>query len=545
MKHAVVLIGTVITIYLLELVFAGILSAGPLTPQEKRGKQIYLRGTSPSGQQIMAAFGTAVEVPAITLPCANCHGFDGEGRPEGGAIPSNITWQVLTKPYGITHPSGRKCPPYTEQSLRRAITERIDPAGNQLAFAMPKYRLPPDDLTNLIAYLKRLGNEGDPGVTETTIRVGTILPANGPLTELGQVVKAVLGGYFDDINSTGGIYNRQIELQVVGVTDTATSTEANVKHLIEAEVFAVTGAFIAGADKAIAALIADEQVPLIGPFTLFPQVSFPLNRYIFYLFSGMENQSRALVNLAAKKLQLENPRIVIISPESEMLEDVTAAIEDQCEKSGWSTVTKLTYARGQLDIVQRLQELNQGGADAVFFLGSGEAKALMQELDKLRWTPHIFIPGSLAGEDIFDAPVSFKDKIYLSFPVLPVDQTPAGVMEYRQFAKKHGIPAQHLLAQLSTYCAAKIMVEGLKRTGMDLSREKLITTLEGLYEFNTGLTPLISYGPNRRIGTLGAHIVSIDLEKKAFSPVSTWMSPNADENRRVSPKNEYLNVKGY
>ncbi|HEX8424439.1 MAG TPA: hypothetical protein VF634_13560, partial [Pyrinomonadaceae bacterium] len=91
-------------------------AAFALTPQEKRGKQIYLRGTSASGKEILAYLGEAsLEVPASTMTCANCHGFEGQGKPEGGVAPSNITWEALTKSYGVTHASGRKHPPYTER----------------------------------------------------------------------------------------------------------------------------------------------------------------------------------------------------------------------------------------------------------------------------------------------------------------------------------------------------------------------------------------------------------------------------------------------
>ena len=44
-----------------------------LTPQEKRGKQIYLQGTGSSGREITALLGDArTEVPASMLPCAPC-----------------------------------------------------------------------------------------------------------------------------------------------------------------------------------------------------------------------------------------------------------------------------------------------------------------------------------------------------------------------------------------------------------------------------------------------------------------------------------------
>ena len=80
---------------------------------------------------------------------------------------------------------------------------------------------------------------------------------------------------------------------------------------------------------------------------------------------------------------------------------------------------------------------------------------------------------------------------------------------------------------MSAHARAVTLAEGLKRAGQDLSREKLITALEGLYEFNTGVTPPLTYGPNRRIGAAGAHIVSVDVERKQYVPSVGWVSADA------------------
>ena len=60
-----------------------------LTPQEARGKQLYLSGESPSGEPVTALMGDAgIEVPATALPCSSCHGRDGRGPARGrrGAV---------------------------------------------------------------------------------------------------------------------------------------------------------------------------------------------------------------------------------------------------------------------------------------------------------------------------------------------------------------------------------------------------------------------------------------------------------------------------
>jgi len=515
------------------LLFVGIAAAsgpgaGQLTEQEMRGKFIYLRGSSPSGKEITCYLGDGTtEVPATAMLCANCHAFDGRGNPEGGVVPSDITWDALTKSYGITHASGRKHPAYTERAVAIAITKGVDPAGNKLPDTMPRYWMSPEDLADLIAYVKRLGKEQDAGLTETSIKVGTILAGRGPMAEMGQAMKAALGAYFEEVNAQGGIYNRKIELRVAEAPANPKEARSNAERFIDTEqVFAMAGAFIAGADKEIASLVEEKEVVLVGPSTLYPEIGFPLNRYTFYLFSGLKEEVGALINFIGEKLQKQSPKFAIVYPDSGKPAGVSEAIEEHAKRRGYKSVIKLSYMRAQHDTGPLVNKLRDSGADAVFFLGSGvEELAFMQAAERLKWTPYLLLPGSLATKEILEAPPAFKDKIFLSFPTLPSDQTQDGVSEFLALAEKHKLPTRQVAAQLSAYCAAKILVEGLRLTGKDLSREKLIKTLEGLYNFNTGLSPPISYGPNRRIGALGAYIVTIDPEKKQFVTTSGWVTP--------------------
>ena len=496
-----------------------------LTPQERRGKQIYLKGTSPSGQEIKAVLGDdSLAVPASTMPCASCHGYDGLGRPEGGVAPSNVTWDYLTKSYGHVHPSGRQHPVFTEQTLARAITEGIDPAGNKLLVAMPTYQLSRADLSDLLAYLKRIGEDRDPGLTETAIKIGTVLPADQ--SEVRAAVKALLSAYFEELNSQGGIYSRKLELHAVETSSVANLLSQTRRLLDEEQVFALTGAFIGGAEKELAALMETEEAPLIGPVTLYPVTGFPLNRQVFYLYAGLKEQSLACLSFAAKKLSVKHPRVAVIYPTTAPHPEIGQAIGEQCEKDGWNPVLRLGYSR-PFETAAVAKQLAEGGADLIMFLGTGtEGVALMKEIEKTGRSPYFFTPGPLAGREIFAAPISFKNRIFLSYPNTPASHAPAGVAEFGLLADKYRLATKHAAVQFAAFCAAKILVEGLKLSGRELSREKLITALEGLYEFETGLSPKITYGPNRRIGALGAYIVALDLEQQGFSPNSEWFTTN-------------------
>jgi ABC-type branched-subunit amino acid transport system substrate-binding protein len=494
-----------------------------LSAEEKRGKAFYLRSASSSGQEVTAMLGE-IDVPASTIPCAGCHGPRGEGKTEGGVTAGNLTWSYLTKPYGHTDEGARKHPAFSEVSFIRSLTAGLDPGGNKLSVAMPTYRMPQQDMTDLIAYLKRIETDSDPGMTETSIVIGTLLPDKGGLAEMSQSMGDVLRAYFAEVNSRGGIYNRKIELRVA--SGEATSIAANMKHLIDDEkVFAMVGGVIAGADERVATMTQEDEVPFIGPSTLLPQRGLPVNRYVFYLLAGLKEQARALVNYASKKSDPQKGRAAILCSESDLNKQIAASIEDQLHKRGWKLVPGNCYQPANFNAAEQVAALKGQGVDSVFLLGSsGEAGALFKSAEAAAWSPSLYLLGSLIGKDITGlVPIKLKDKIFLAFPTVPADFSDAGAVEYRTLTEKYKLKSTHAAAQASAFAAAKVLVQGLERAGKNLSREGLVTTLEGLYEFDTGLMPKITFGPNRRIGALGAYIVTTDPEKKLFPASVEWI----------------------
>jgi ABC-type branched-subunit amino acid transport system substrate-binding protein len=252
-----------------------------------------------------------------------------------------------------------------------------------------------------------------------------------------------------------------------------------------------------------------------------------LNRQVFYLLSGIDGQARTLIDFAARKPELKNLGLVVVNSQSEVNATVVEAIKEQSKKDGLSAPQIYGYTTGRLDAAEAVKQLKQAGRDAVFFLGNGdEALSFMREADKLGWFPSIFLPSASGGREVFSAPAGFNGKVFLSFPTSPADQTAEGIREFRALGEKYKLPTKHLAAQLSAYSAAKILVEALKRAGKDLSREKLIRALEGFYEYPTGLTPAITYGPNRRIGAMGAYVITVDLKQQQFLPASGWIDIN-------------------
>jgi ABC-type branched-subunit amino acid transport system substrate-binding protein len=485
----------------------------PLTPEAERGKLLYTTGKGPAGSPpvtVTLGEGTA-PLSAETLPCLGCHGPDGHGRPEGGVAPSDIRWSSLTRPYEVTAPSGRKHGAYDRRLAIRAITLGIDPAGNRLGVGMPRYQLSREDADALVAYLQRLGQEREPGVSEKTLRIGTLLPAQGRAAAMGKSIEAALRARFAEVNAAGGIYGRTLEL---AVAPTAADLDKN-------PVFAVVAPLATGTPEDTAELAALQRagVPVIGPVT--PAVGPPTgpSDRTFYLLSGFEQQARVLWDFAAGREAAGGFKSAVLWTGDPALEPAVQALRDQARRWKRPEPEAIQVANGTeaVALARTLQFL-----DALFFFGPGEDAGRLLAAFKDGPRPDLYLPVALAGPLASSAPPG----VFLSFPTLPADARPAAQADWQSFARRNQLAPDHPTAQRLAAVAADLLAEALRRTGKDLTREKLVQSLEKIYTWDTGLTPRLSFGPRRHIGSLGGYVVEVGAGG-GKGQASGWIEPKS------------------
>jgi cytochrome c oxidase subunit II len=128
---------------------------GPYEGQQfsSNGQRIYFTAMSDSGQPITYRNGPTIGMMA-QLACVNCHGPDGHGGRISMMMYTfdapNITWPALTNPDPTDHL------PFTESTVKRAITQGIDEADKPLDRPMPQWSMTDSDLNDLINFLKTL-----------------------------------------------------------------------------------------------------------------------------------------------------------------------------------------------------------------------------------------------------------------------------------------------------------------------------------------------------------------------------------------------------
>jgi ABC-type branched-subunit amino acid transport system substrate-binding protein len=505
-------------------------AAGDLSEKEKRGKQIYLKGESDAGDMTAIMGSGDLEVPATAFTCANCHGVKGEGTSEGGLVPPPITWSALTQP-SKSPLTNRQRPAYNEATLARSIFKAIDSAGGRFHPGMPYYKMTEGQMADLIAYLKVIGTaaEAEPGLGEDSIKVGAALPLSGPLATVGVDVKAALEAYFKEINSQGGVYNRKFELAVEDSKGDSQGTEEATRRLLERHgVFAFVASFEPAGSASSNELLKKNEVPLVGPVTLSPRLPRVPNRFVFYLLPSFGHQSRALIDFiqgkAAGSVSPGAPRLGVIYSDNEFDQDALEGLKMQAGIHSLEILAEHSYPKEGFSAEAAAQLMASKKTDYIFFFGkSADFVAFAKELDRRKLSAKLVSSTVMVGQGAFLIPASVAERTYLAYPASM--STGEEMKEFLEVMQKSGVELRSPGFQAVAFAAAKVLVEATKRSSRQINRIALVNSLEQLRNFNTGVLPPVSFGPNRRVGAAGSYVVGVDIVKREYIRFSERIIP--------------------
>lgn len=477
-----------------------------------------------NGAPLSASVGDpAMDVPASILKCSNCHGSDGRGKAEGGVTPANIRWEELTKP-ATSGPAGRRRSAYSGKLLVRAIALGIDASGNRLDPAMPRYRLTHEQAADLVAYLEVLGRETDPGVTETSLKIGVVLPP-ASITGSAQAIREVIAAFVLQVNEQGGFYGRKVRLSFVTSPDEIEARAGAIRDFVETEQpFALISSYVAGCEEEIGRYLEENKIPLIGPIALYAKDEPSRHRHVFHLVAGLAGQGEALGRFAAQLPQLKHSVALMVRREGDdQIRTLMETIGKRLIDGGW--VAARDVALTETSTPDWAALLWGGDTCSVFwFAPASGLDEFYRAAVKAGSYPFLFAPSALTGRELLSAPAGFAGRIFSSFPTLPSDQTSAGRSELLKLAGEgHVFDGNFPRIALSS---AKLLAHGLRQMGKEVSREKLVETLENFYDYNTGQTPAVTFNRNRRVGAQGVHVVGIDTQRKSLVLPSTWIPLN-------------------
>ena len=497
----------------------------PLTPVERLGRSIYHQGRAESGLELFVSFaGVDGELSATLFRCIQCHGIEGKGTEEGGLRVPPLTPPFLRGSHE-SRQTGQLRVAYTDQTLARAITQGIDAVGESLHSGMPRYHLTDRQAIAVVAYLNKIGTDDDtdPGVTATTITVGAALPLSGPLASIGQDAQSVLDGYLRNVNERGGIYGRQIRL-VVEDSGQEVSQEAATERLIKAkQVFALVGSFESGDTSKAHSLLERTQVPSIGPLALSPQISDPPNPYVFYMLSGFDIQYRVLLDFLISQsrslTRQARPRVAIVEPKKTT---VLRPVFTQIRRQAIEFVGEYEYERGALAGAGLVQRLKQEQVDGIIFVGDGDDfLVLAKALDRLNLSPMLLAPVGMVGQKALSAPPRLNSKVFLAAALDPPTEYDRD--ELQKLVGQHQV--HNFGFSRMAQGAAAMLTETLMQVGRHVSRNSLVEKIERFREQETGAGFSLTFGTQRRIGSVRVRLFRVAPDSSRLIPATEWMVP--------------------
>ena len=358
-------------------------------------------------------------------------------------------------------------------------------------------------LLGLAAWVGCVG-AADVGVTDTSISIGMTAPLSGPNGAYGMDMKEVIGSYFKQVNDAGGINGRKLELIAMDDGYETDRAVANTKALVnDRKVFALVASY--GSSPTTAAMndaFGPARVPLIGTISGADSIrqspkDNPNNRYMFNVRASYANETEAIVNQLVG-LGLKNIAVFYQNDGfgKSGLDGVVAALK----KHNQAPSAVATVERNSLDVAQAVQTMAKASPQAVVMVTLYKpTAAFVQQMKKANQHPQ-FMTLSPVGADLLANELGDDARGIGISQVMPHpwnDTTPM-VRDYQKLLGKHGKFSYY---GIEAYAMAKVLVDALRKSGgKDLSREKLVSTLESMQNHDLG-GYRVSYSASDRLGS--------------------------------------------
>ena len=338
-----------------------------------------------------------------------------------------------------------------------------------------------------------------PGVTPKTILLGQSAAFSGPAAQLGIQMNAGTRAYFDHVNALGGVFGRKIELRTRDDRYEGTLCLENTKKFIEEDkVFALIS--YVGTPTTVAAMpvFTEAKVPLIGPFTGAEALRAPVNRYIFNVRASYYDETEKIVE---QLVSTGNKKIAVFYQDDAYGQAGLKGVQIAMDKRNLKIAALGKVERNTVKVEDAVKTINAVEPDGVVMISAYTSIAeFVRQMKKAGSSTQFHNVSFVGAKALSDALKDEGHGVAIS-QVVPFPWSPSVpiVKEYQDVMTKAG-NADFNFSSLEGYIVAKVMVEGLRRAGKDLTREKLVSALEGMNNVDLG-DFIVSFSPSNHSGS--------------------------------------------
>jgi branched-chain amino acid transport system substrate-binding protein len=348
-----------------------------------------------------------------------------------------------------------------------------------------------------------------PGVTDTEVTLGMTVPLSGPAAAWGSLAVAA-EAWARHVNEQGGIHGRRLRVILRDDGYNPGRAIANL-HELKDSCFAVVGTMgtaVLGASKD---LVAEAGLPWVYPLgnpRLFSGMQRDRLRTIFVEYPDYGDEGAFLVQQAAR---LEGARRIGFFGQNDDygrtgLEGVRRGLE---KLPGVTLAGETLYEVTDRDMGTHALRLKESGADSVILFSTPtHAATLVKEMAKVGYRPRLLASFTLSDRDrMFGLLGELWEGAYYDTHLAQRGEPAADAVLEVLLRLEPSLKGREGTA-IHGAAAMMVAVEGLRRAGRDLDREKFVKALESLSGWSPGgLTAPVTFGPGRHHGLNGVRLL--------------------------------------
>ncbi len=365
-----------------------------------------------------------------------------------------------------------------------------------------------------------------PGVSDNEILLGSSLALTGHAGYLGTQTLRGAEAYIHSVNDSGGVFGRTIRIIAKDDAYDPPRCLANTQRfLIDGDVFALFCYVGTPTTVTVLPLLDEAKVPLLGMFTGANALREPFNRYAINIRASYYQETEAAVHHLVKELGFK--RIAVFYQYDAYGFDGLVGAELALKRFGLEPVSRSSYIRGTLNVEEAVTKTMTSGADAVVMIGTYSACAKFIRVAANEDFNPIFYNVSFVGAEELArllGPLSGVRVVMSQVVPPPVgggsdnDEDVVGL--YQNILEQYYPGETPSFVGLEGFLNARILVEGLRRAGPNLTQEGFIDAIESIRDFKVGPDTAITFGPRDHQGMDRVYFTR--LEDGSFRHFDNW-----------------------
>ena len=318
--------------------------------------------------------------------------------------------------------------------------------------------------------------EGDSlGLTEERILFGQSAALSGPARELGRNMRLGILAAFDEVNATGGIHGRVLELQSLDDAYEPEDAIVMTRHLIEQEqVFALIGAVGTPTSRSATPIARSAGVPYIAPFTGAAFLRDDEWDNIINLRASYNQETEEMVARLTEDLGIR--RISVMYQNDSFGRAGFRGTVAALERRDMELTSIGIYPRNTTAVKTALLDLRQGDPEAVIMIGAYEPVARLILWARQTGMDAVFMTVSFVGSNALAQELGPDGAGVLVTQVVPFpeDESLPVVHSYLEALASHDPEAEPGFVSLEGYLAGRMVINALEQCGVDVERSCLL-----------------------------------------------------------------------